>query len=269
MKREKTLPGAAGREDGPPGNQTALPSGLFHVAAHAVDTGLSVFLGDDLRAGVNELFHFFTLEILYHGFDSLVADIEIVLCCGHGQLAADDCFAGGNLAVKAKENGVCVVGVCSCGACRCNRHIIVIGADDRNAVRVLGHDRFHADNSLVSNSVCILYFSIQEFAAGFVNAFAEAFHTGGVGCVALYTGDFDALDIGPAGSLCSFYGCDCALLGRFSVTGADERDDLVGFDTGIECNDRLVGVGNLGCDCLGLERCNQITVKALDRKSVV
>ena len=82
----------------------------------------------------------------------------------------------------------------------------------------------------------------QELAAGFVYAFAVAFHAGGVGCVTLNACDLDALDIGPAGCLCSLNSGLAALLGCFLVAGADECEALVGINAGIVCYDRLVGV---------------------------
>ena len=61
-----------------------------------------------------------------------------------------------------------------------------------------------------------------------------------MGLVALYACDLNALDIGPAGCLCSLNSGLAALLGCFLVAGADESSLLVRGEVSIQCKHRLV-----------------------------
>lgn len=238
---------------------------LFQPVCEVVQTSLCVVLGDDLGAGVYVAV-LLAVQDLHDGLNCLVADVEVVLCSGHGQLAVQNGFYCGLLAVKAEEDGFCVVRIVLCGTGSCQRHIVVVGADDGNAFRILAHDALHRGYSEVSGCVSVLGFVIKELAASFVYAFAVAFHAGGVGCVTLNACDLDALDIGPAGCLCSFNSGLAALLGCFLVAGADECEALIGINAGIVCYDRLVGVCDSGCNSLGLQRSDQVAIVGLNRK---
>ena len=116
------------------------------------------------------------------------------------------------------------------------------------------HDSFHSGGSTVSSCVCVLYLVAQESAACLFNASLVAVHTSGVGLVALYACDLDALDIGPAGSLGSLYSSLAALLGSSFVTGTYEGLNLRCLKVGVDSNDRQLGAAYELSRRIGLQR---------------
>ncbi len=123
--------------------------------------------------------------------------------------------------------------------------------DDGNAFRISLMMPSIAVTARLAVALAYWVSASKEVAAGFVYAFAVAFHAGGVGCVTLNACDLDALDIGPAGCLCSFNSglrrppwlLPCCRCRR-------SREALVGINAGIVCYDRLVGVCDSGCNSL-------------------
>ena len=170
------------------------------------------------------------------------------------------------VAVKTAQNGICVIGVAGIldNLCSCKRHVIRDGQNCVYAVRVLLDNRLHSGGCLVRHGVGVLHFE-HLTACGF-DRIAVAAQTCFMGLVALYACDLNALDIGPAGCLCSFNSGLAALLGCFLVAGADECEALVGINAGIVCYDRLVGVCDSGCNSLGLQRSDQVAIVGLNRK---
>ena len=51
---------------------------------------------------------------------------------------------------QSEEDGFCIVRIVLCGTGSRQRHIVVVGADDGNAFRILAHDAFHRGYSEVS-----------------------------------------------------------------------------------------------------------------------
>ena len=130
-----------------------------------------------------------------------------------------------------------------CTGC-CHSHIVVVCANDCDAFRMCLHDSFHSGGSAVSSCVCVLYFVAQEGTACFFNASLVAVHASGVGLVALYACDLNALDIGPAGSLGSLYSSLAALLGSSFVAGTYEGLNLRCREVGVDSNNRQLGAAD-------------------------
>ena len=127
---------------------------------------------------------------------------------------------------------------------------------------MIRHDTFHAGNSLVSDSICILHFVLKEVAAILLDTCNVAVHTGGVGAVTLNACDLDALDLFPAGILSCLDCCCSACLSGLFVTGSDEGDNLVGRDSAVECHNRSVCVSDQCLDCVCLQRSNDVSIIA-------
>ena len=149
-----------------------------------------------------------------------------------------------------------------CTGC-CHSHIVVVCANDCDAFRMCLHDSFHSGGSAVSSCICVLYFIAQEGAACFFNASLVAVHTSGVGLVALYACDLNALDVGPSGSLGSLYSSLAALLGSSFVTGTYEGLNLRCREVGVDRNDRQLGAADqLRCRIRLQRRNNNAVIRA-------
>ena len=149
-----------------------------------------------------------------------------------------------------------------CTGC-CHSHIVVVCANDCDAFRMCLHDSFHSGGSAVSSCICVLYFIAQEGAACFFNASLVAVHTSGVGLVALYACDLNALDVGPSGSLSSLYSSLAALLGSSFVTGTYEGLNLRCREVGVDSNNRQLGAADqLRCRIRLQRRNNNAVIRA-------
>ena len=149
-----------------------------------------------------------------------------------------------------------------CTGC-CHSHIVVVCANDCDAFRMCLHDSFHSGGSAVSSCICVLYFIAQEGAACFFNASLVAVHTSGVGLVALYACDLNALDVGPSGSLGSLYSSLAALLGSSFVTGTYEGLNLRCREVGVDSNNRQLGAADqLRCRIRLQRRNNNAVIRA-------
>ncbi len=123
------------------------------------------------------------------------------------------------------------------------------------------HDCFHRGSSLISNSVSVLDLVLQELAASLGNALLITGQTCGSSTVALYTGDSDCLDVGPASSLGSLNSSLAALCSSVLVTGTYERQNLRCIDVGINSDDRVGLAGD--------QRLNQISLQRSDYECIV
>ena len=123
-------------------------------------------------------------------------------------------------------------------------------------------DRFHCGYSFVGYTVSVLSLRSQISAASLFNTFLVAAHACFGGGVALYTRNTNCGDGIPAGFLSCFYCSFAAHGGHSLVIEAYKAQNLIGFYVGVNRNDRNFRICDLGCNRLGLQRCNDHCIRA-------